>query len=94
MSMSNYSQELSAVWAQLNVISGVVELAAAKLGSLQTEAQELISLVGQTRKGDTQALVEALTSISEAKVEATNINQPIGEAKLVVKRYMDQLGLE
>jgi septation ring formation regulator EzrA len=94
MSMSNYSQELSAVGAQLNVISGVVELAAAKLGSLQTEAQELISLVGQTRKGDTQALVEALTSISEAKVEATNINQPIGEAKLVVKRYMDQLGLE
>jgi recombinational DNA repair protein RecR len=71
--------------------AGIVEGCVSQLDAQQTEAQELIALVGQLEKGDTQDLVLALAAISEAKAEARNTIKPIGEAEQVVKRYRDGL---
>jgi hypothetical protein len=91
MSMSTYSDDLGRVEAQLKMCAGIVEGCVSQLDAQQTEAQELIALVGQLEKGDTQDLVLALAAISEAKAEARNTIKPIGEAEQVVKRYRDGL---
>ena len=89
--MSTYIHALSGVSAQLIMCADIVEKCASKLAALQTEAQELIALVGQEPEGDTQALVQALAAISEAKADAINTMGPIGEAQQVVKKYVDDL---
>ena len=89
--MSTYSDDLGRVAAQLMMCAGIVEKCASQLDSLQTEAQELIALVGQLDKGDTQALVQALAAISEAKAAAKNTVEPIRKAEQVVKGYRDGL---
>ena len=89
--MSTYSDDLGRVEMQLKMCAGIVERCARQLDAQQTEAQELIALVGQLEKVDTQPLVQALAAISEAKAEAGNTIRPIGEAEQVVKRYRDGL---
>jgi ATP phosphoribosyltransferase regulatory subunit HisZ len=91
MSMSTYSDDLGRVEAQLKMCAGIVEGCVSQLDAQQTEAQELIALVGQEDEDKLKALVQALAAISEAKAEARNTIKPIGEAEQVVKRYRDGL---
>ncbi len=87
--MGDYYQDLSRVLMQLTMCADIVQKCASKLDALQTEAQELIALVGKTEEGDTQALVQALAAISEAKPTARSTLGPIGEAQQAIKKYMD-----
>lgn len=89
--MSTYTHDLMRVAMQLTMCAGIVEKCASKLDALQTEAQELIALVGQEDEGDLQALVQALSAISEAKADAINTMGPIGEALQIVNGYRDGL---
>lgn len=89
--MSTYSDDMRRVGGQLMMCEGIIEKCASKLDSLQTEAQELIALVGQEDEDKLKALVQALAQISEAKADAIGAIQPIGEARQVVERYMDGL---
>jgi tRNA A37 methylthiotransferase MiaB len=89
--MSTYSDDLGRVEAQLKMCAGIVEGCVSQLDAQQTEAQELIALVGQEDEDKLKALVQALAQISEAKADAIGAIQPIGEARQVVERYMDGL---